>query len=125
MARHALPRTSRRGALLKAGLTVTAAGAAVLALAATAQAAPVTPTPTPMSTLLGSDATELGQELVGDVGRHRGPLPGLRLDPQTDTGAADIEPADTAPVTDHVTKDGAPAGPPVAGPVTQELLPPR
>ncbi|MGW0464183.1 hypothetical protein ACWDX6_02750 [Streptomyces sp. NPDC003027] len=93
MARHAHPRTLRRGALLKAGLTATAAGAAVLALAATAQAAPVTPAPTPVSTLLGSDATELGQELAGDVGRHMGPLSRFRLDPEADTEAADAEPA--------------------------------
>ncbi|MET9432752.1 hypothetical protein [Streptomyces sp. NPDC006551] len=128
MARHAYPRTSRRGALPKAGPTVTAAGAAALGLAAAAQAAPVVSTPTPVSTLLGSDATQLGQGLVGGVGHGVGPLTRLRPHPLGNgvgARAADFEPAATTLVSDNVTKGGAPAGLPVAGPVAREFLPPR
>ncbi|MET9935818.1 hypothetical protein [Streptomyces sp. NPDC006324] len=45
MARHAAPSTSRRSALFKAGLTVTAAGAALVGAGAGAQAAAPVPLP--------------------------------------------------------------------------------
>ncbi|MFF8607412.1 hypothetical protein ACF06X_15875 [Streptomyces sp. NPDC015346] len=88
MARHAHPgsRKSRRGALLKAGLTLTAAGAAVLGLGAAAQAEPA-PLPAPVTTLAGSDAAST----LGATTHAVGPLTGLRLDPLHNTGVDTLE----------------------------------
>ncbi|WP_137993739.1 hypothetical protein [Streptomyces vilmorinianum] len=128
MARHAQSRTSRRSALLKAGLTATAAGAAVLgAGAAAAQAAPA-PAPLPLGTLAGSDAVAA----LGATGHAVGPLTSLQLDPLANTGVdpldnglgtqvADFKPVGTNLVTDHVTKGGALDDLPLVGEVTGML----
>ncbi|MEU6931675.1 hypothetical protein [Streptomyces sp. NPDC046385] len=133
MARHAQTRTTRRGALLRAGLTVTAAGAAVLgAGAAGAQAA--APLPLPVDSLTRTDAAAAGAGAVEGVGQGVAPLTRLQLDPLANTGVdpldnglgtqiADFKPVGTNLVTDHVTKGGALADLPVAGPLTQGLLP--
>ncbi|MEV0000626.1 hypothetical protein ACGFYP_19630 [Streptomyces sp. NPDC048370] len=126
MARHKQSRTARRGALLKAGLTATAAGAAVLGLGASAQAAPL---PLPVDSLVGSDATAA----LGATGHAVGPLTSLQLDPLANTGVdpldngigtqvADFKPVGTNVVTDHVTKGGGLDDLPVVGEVTG-LLP--
>ncbi|MFD7323838.1 hypothetical protein ACFV9D_22500 [Streptomyces sp. NPDC059875] len=127
MARHKQSRTPGRGALLKAGLTATAAGAAVLGMgAAAAQAAPL---PLPVDSLVGSDAAAA----LGATGHAVGPLTSLQLDPLANTGVdpldngigtqvADFKPVGTNLVTDHVTKGGALDDLPVVGQVTG-LLP--
>ena len=100
MARHAEPKTPRRGLLFKAGLGVTAAGAGALT----------------------------------GVTHGLGPLTRLQLDPLAKTGVdplangigtqvADFKPVGTDLVTGHLTEGGAVADLPVAGPLTQKLLP--
>ncbi|MFD9031271.1 hypothetical protein ACFVZW_08990 [Streptomyces sp. NPDC059567] len=128
MARHKQSRTPGRGALLKAGLTATAAGAAVLGLgAAGAQAA--APLPLPVDALAGSDAVAA----LGATGHAVGPLTSLQLDPLANTGVdpldngigtqiADFKPVGTNLVTDHVTKGGGLDDLPLVGEVTG-LLP--
>ncbi|WP_327273333.1 hypothetical protein OG609_15350 [Streptomyces sp. NBC_01224] len=121
MARHALSR-SRRRALLRAGLTVTAVGAALGAGGAAAQAAPL-----PLVPATGADTGALGHSL------HNGtaPVTDLRLDPLAGTGTdplnntvetqiADFKPLSTATVTDPVTSGGALKDLPVVGQVTQQ-----
>ncbi|MER5848476.1 hypothetical protein ABT126_15810 [Streptomyces sp. NPDC002012] len=121
MARHALSR-SRRRALLRAGLTVTAVGAALGAGGAAAQAAPL-----PLVPATGADTGVLGHSL------HNGtaPVTDLRLDPLAGTGTdplnntvetqiADFKPLSTATVTDPVTSGGALKDLPVVGQVTQQ-----
>ncbi|MER7912800.1 MULTISPECIES: hypothetical protein [unclassified Streptomyces] len=132
MARHAAPRTSRRSALLKAGLTVTAAGAALVGAGAGAQAA--APVPLPVDSLARTDAAAAGAGALGGVGHALGPLTRLQLDPLANTGVdpldnglgtqvADFKPVGTNLVTDHLTKGGAVADLPVVGPLTQGLVP--
>ncbi|MFF7179581.1 hypothetical protein [Streptomyces sp. NPDC008121] len=134
MARHAASGTSRRGAWSKAGLTVTAAGAAVLGLGAAAQAAPSAPAPLPVDSVVGSDAAAAGAGVLGAVGHGVGPLTELQLDPLANTGVdplangvgtqvADFRPVGTNLVTDPVTKGGALADLPVAGEAVKTLLP--
>ncbi|MEU8759893.1 hypothetical protein [Streptomyces sp. NPDC048659] len=130
MARHAESRTPRRGALLKAGLTVTAAGAAMLGVGGAAQAAQALPVPLPGDSLTQVD----GAAALSGVGHAVAPLTRLQLDPLANTGVdpldnglgtqiADFKPVGTTLLTDHVTKGGALADLPVAGPLTQSLLP--
>ncbi|MFB7029774.1 MULTISPECIES: hypothetical protein [unclassified Streptomyces] len=132
MARHAAPSTSRRSALLKAGLTVTAAGAALVGAGAGAQAA--APLPLPVGSLTQTDAAAAGAGALGGVGHALGPLTRLQLDPLANTGVdpldnglgtqvADFKPVGTNLVTDHLTKGGAVADLPVVGPLSQGLLP--
>ncbi|MEU9863862.1 hypothetical protein AB0D99_23610 [Streptomyces sp. NPDC047971] len=128
MARHKESRPSRGGALLKAGLTATAAGAAVLGLgAAGAQAA--APLPLPIDSIAGSDISSA----LGATGHAVGPLTSLQLDPLANTGVdpldngvgtqiADFKPVGTNLVTDHVTKGGGLDDLPLVGEVTG-LLP--
>ncbi|MFF8276532.1 hypothetical protein ACF05T_10565 [Streptomyces lateritius] len=119
--RHTGSRKFRRGALSKAGLTVTAAGAAVFGMGAAAQAAPP-PLPAPVTTLAGSDAAAV----LGATTHAVDPLTTLRSDPLAGTGvaplddgldtrAADVEPVGTKRVTGPVTNGGAVEDPPVAG----------
>lgn len=128
MARHAESRTPRRTALLKAGLTVTAAGAAVLGAGVAAQAVEAVPLPTDSLTQMD------GAAAVEGVGHGVAPLTRLQLDPLANTGVdpldnglgtqvADFKPVGTNLVTDHVTKGGALADLPVAGQLAQGLLP--
>ncbi|MFI8518407.1 hypothetical protein ACIGEZ_11375 [Streptomyces sp. NPDC085481] len=131
MARHAESRTPRRSALLKAGLTVTAAGAAVLGVGvAGAQAADGVAVPLPVDSLTQVD----GAAALDGVGHGVVPLTQLQLDPLANTGVdpldngvgtqvADFKPVGTALVTDHVTKGGALADLPVAGPLSRSVLP--
>ncbi|MCX2185610.1 hypothetical protein [Streptomyces sp. SKN60] len=130
MASHAAPRTSRRSALLKAGLTVTAAGAALLGAGAAAQAAEGVGVPLPVDSLTKTD----GAAALEGVGHGVAPLTRLQLDPLANTGVdpldnglgtqvADFKPVGTNMATDLVTKGGALADLPVAGPLTQGLLP--
>ncbi|MGW2304083.1 hypothetical protein [Streptomyces sp. NPDC001809] len=131
MARHAEPRSPRRSALLAAGLGITAAGAAVLGAGASAQAA--APLPLPVDSLTRTDATAAGAGALSGVTHGLGPLTRLQLDPLANTGVdpldnglgtqiADFKPVGTHLVTDHLTKGGAVADLPVAGPLTQGLL---
>ncbi|MFB7865358.1 MULTISPECIES: hypothetical protein [unclassified Streptomyces] len=130
MARHVQPRNSRRSTLLKAGLTVTAAGAALLGAGAAAQAAGGAGLPLPVDSLTRTDGTAA----LEGVGHGVAPLTRLQIDPLANTGVdpldnglgtqvADFKPVGTNLVTDHVTKGGALADLPVAGPLTQGLLP--
>ncbi|MFE0643254.1 hypothetical protein ACFW2Y_16805 [Streptomyces sp. NPDC058877] len=132
MARHAEPRTPRRSALLKAGLSVTAAGAAVLGAGAGAQA--VAPVPLPVDSLTRTDAAAAGAGALSGVTQGVGPLTRLQLDPLANTGVdpldnglgtqvADFKPVGTDLVTDHLTKGGAVADLPVVGGLSQGLLP--
>ncbi|TXS56596.1 hypothetical protein [Streptomyces sp. t39] len=132
MARHAAP-SSRRGALLRAGLTVAAAGAAIGAGAVSAQAAPAA-APVGAESVLGAvpigAATGLAANSVAGVGE----LKSLQLHPLANTGVdpldnavgtqvADFQPVSTALVTDNITRGQALEDLPVAGPVAQGLLP--
>lgn len=130
MARHAAPRTSRRGPLLKAGLTVTAAGAAVLGAGAAAQAADGLDTVA--QTVDSLTRTNSGAAVKG-IGQGLGPVTRLQLDPLANTGVdpldnglgtqiADFKPVGTNLVTDYLTKGGAIADLPVVGPLSQSLL---
>ncbi|MGN9792249.1 hypothetical protein ACTMTU_14295 [Streptomyces sp. OZ13] len=118
MARHAASRNKRR-AVLRAGLTVAAAGAALGAGTAAAGAA------VPVET-----ATGLVTNSVSGVGE----LKSLQLHPLANTGVdpldnaigtqvADFKPVSTAVATDNITKGQAIEDLPVAGPVAASLLP--
>ncbi|WP_203182140.1 hypothetical protein [Streptomyces pratensis] len=133
MARHALSKPRHR-ALLRAGLTLTALGAALGAGGAAAQAAPLPATPaTGADSTLGAvgDAaapaltSALGYGLVGAVE----PVTDLQLDPLAGTGVdpldnavgtqiADFKPVTTAVVTDPLTSGAALGDLPVVGEVT-------
>lgn len=132
MARHAAP-SPRRGTLLRAGLTVAAAGAALGAGAISAQAAPAA-APVGAESVLGAvplgAATGLAANSVAGVGE----LKSLQLHPLANTGVdpldnavgtqvADFQPVSTALVTDNITRGQALEDLPVAGPVAQGLLP--
>lgn len=136
MARHALSR-SRRRALLRAGLTVTAVGAALGAGGAAAQAAPLPHVPVVgADTGLGEAGDAAGGAVTGALGHSLGnsvaPVTHLQLDPLADTGTdpldnavgtqvADFEPLSTAAVTDPLTSGGALKDLPPAGLVAQAL----
>ncbi|WP_406454044.1 hypothetical protein OG782_23635 [Streptomyces sp. NBC_00876] len=132
MARHALSK-SRRRALLRAGLTVTAVGAALGAGGAVAQAAPL-----PLAPAAGADSSigEAGDAAVSGAAGALGhsldsglaPVTHLRLDPLAGTGVdpldnavgtqiADFKPVSTAALTDPVTSGGALKDLPVVGQV--------
>lgn len=133
MARHALSK-SRRRALLRAGLTVTAVGAALGAGGAAAQAAPL-----PLVPASGADSSlgEAGDAALGGATGALGhsldsgiaPVTQLRLDPLAGTGVdpldnavgtqiADFKPVSTASLTDPVTDGGALRDLPLVGQVT-------
>ncbi|MFF9351327.1 hypothetical protein [Streptomyces sp. NPDC014734] len=132
MARHALNK-SRRRALLRAGLTVTAVGAALGAGGAAAQAAPL-----PLAPATGSDSNleAAGNAVTGALGQSLrsgvAPVTHLKLDPLAGTGTdplnnavgtqvADFKPVSTTLVTDPLTSGGALKDLPVAGQVAQVL----
>ncbi|MEV0785577.1 hypothetical protein AB0I52_21915 [Streptomyces sp. NPDC050423] len=130
MARHALSK-SRRRALLRAGLTVTAVGAALGAGGAAAQAAPlpVVPATGSDSTGLGAATHAAGGAVAGALDNSIAPVTHLRLDPLAGTGTdpldnavgtqvADFEPVSTAQLTDPVTSGGALKDLPLVGQVT-------
>ncbi|MFE5092922.1 hypothetical protein ACFRCI_21815 [Streptomyces sp. NPDC056638] len=125
MARHALSK-SRRRTLLRAGLTVTAVGAALGAGGAAAQAAPL-----PLAPAAGADSSLGGVgEATGMLGHSLkngiAPVTHLPLDPMAGTGVdpldnevatqvADFKPVSTAAVTDPLTSGGGLKDLPVAG----------
>ncbi|MFD6532977.1 hypothetical protein [Streptomyces sp. NPDC060184] len=131
MARHARTKPSRH-VLLRAGLTVTALGAALGAGAASAQAA------TPEAVTEASDSTQAAVSAVTDaalpavtgaLSNSLAPVTALQLDPLAKTGSdpldnavgtqvADFKPVSTALVTDHLTQGGALRDLPVVGQVT-------
>jgi hypothetical protein len=132
MARHAAP-TPPRHALLRVGLTVTAAGAALGLGSAAAQAADAAPAVG--AAQAASDAA--GQALTGAVGSvvagGANPVTNLQLDPLAKTSVdplnnavgtqvADFKPVSTALVTSPVSNGGALGTLPVTGQVTG-LLP--
>ncbi|MFB6709408.1 hypothetical protein ACFCW6_32450 [Streptomyces sp. NPDC056333] len=124
MARHALSR-SRRRALLRAGLTVTAVGAALGAGGAAAQAAPL-----PVAPASGADSSlDAVGGATGALGHAVSPLTQLQLDPLANTGVdplangvgtqvADFKPLSTGVVTDPLSSGGALKDLPVVGQVT-------
>ncbi|MGW2087517.1 hypothetical protein [Streptomyces sp. NPDC001880] len=136
MARHALSK-SRRRALLRAGLTVTAVGAALGAGGAAAQAAPLPHVPVVgADTGLGEAGEVAGGAVTGALGDSLGngiaPVTHQRLDPLAGTGmdpldnavgtqVADFKPLSTTVVTDPLTSGGALKDLPLAGPVAQAL----
>ncbi|MEW1723122.1 hypothetical protein [Streptomyces sp. NPDC093109] len=143
MARHAAPPSPRR-TLLRAGLTLTAAGAALGLGGAAAQAA-APAAPLPLSGLSGTDkplldVTEIpiaGEAVASAVGHSAagaiGPVKNLQLDPLAGTGTdpldnvlgtqiADFKPISTAAVTGPVTDGGALKDLPLVGGVVA-LLP--
>lgn len=137
MARHSAP-TPRRGALLRAGLTLTAAGAVIGLGGAAAQAAPAAPVPAsgPDSELAAAGEAA-GEGLAGGLGHSLagglGPVKNLQLNPLAKTGVdpldnavgtqvADFKPLSTASLTDSVTQGGGLKDLPLVGPVTG-LLP--
>ncbi|MER5362471.1 hypothetical protein [Streptomyces sp. NPDC002785] len=130
MARHALSK-SRRRALLRAGLTVTAVGAALGAGGAAAQAAPLPHAPAAgLDHSLGGVGEVTGSAVTGALGHSLkddiAPVARPRLDPLAGTGVnplnnavetqvADFKPISTADVTGPVTRGGAPKELPVVG----------
>ncbi|MEV5978089.1 hypothetical protein [Streptomyces sp. NPDC052114] len=140
MARHSgskAPRTGSR-ALLRAGLTLTAAGAALVGGAAAASAAPAPDAPAGFATPLGDvDAAASGQAVLGTVrgatASGLGPAKNLQLDPLAGTGVdpldnalgtqvADFKPVSTAAVTGPIAEGASLSELPVVGPATG-LLP--
>ncbi|MFD5894273.1 MULTISPECIES: hypothetical protein [unclassified Streptomyces] len=137
MARHSAP-TSRRRALLRAGLTFTAAGAVIGLGGAAAQAAPAAPVPASgPDSELAEAGKAAGEGLAGAVGHSLagslGPVKSLQLNPLAKTGVdpldnavgtqiADFKPLSTAVVTDSITQGGGLQDLPLVGPVTG-LLP--
>ncbi|MDF6044462.1 hypothetical protein LRD69_20425 [Streptomyces sp. JH14] len=118
MARHALS-GSRRRVLLRAGLTVTAVGAAFGAGGAAAQAAPLpNALPSGAGSGLGAPSEGPGGAVAGALGSTVSPVTTLQPDPPAKTGVdplangvgtqvADFEPLSTAIVTDPLTSGGA------------------
>ncbi|MFE2942913.1 hypothetical protein ACFXKG_28230 [Streptomyces sp. NPDC059255] len=139
MARHALP-PARRRTLLRAGLTLSVAGAALGLGGAAAHAAPA-PAPTSSSdteTQLAESGQAAGQALTGALGYAAAgalnPVTNLKLNPLAGTGVdpldnalgtqvADFKPVSTAALTDPLTKgSGALKDMPLVGQVVG-LLP--
>ncbi|MFE7569199.1 hypothetical protein ACFU76_19920 [Streptomyces sp. NPDC057539] len=134
MARHAASPSPRR-TLLRAGLTVTAAGVALgLGGPAVQAAEPVAPAPaTDSGQRLSDSSSAAGQALVGSVGYALGPLTDLKLNPLAKTGVdpldnavgtqiADFKPVSTAQVTAPLTEGAAISDLPVLGPAVKLLL---
>ncbi|MGC5346370.1 hypothetical protein ACPXCE_06235 [Streptomyces sp. DT24] len=136
MARHALSKPRRR-ALLRAGLTLTAVGAALGAGGAAAQAAPL-PALSSLGTggPLGEVGDTAGSALTSALGTSLAgsltPVTHLRLDPLAGTGTdplnntvgtqvADFKPLSTASLTDPITSGGALKDLPLVGTVTTLL----
>jgi hypothetical protein len=128
MARHAAP-TSSRHALLRVGLTVTAAGAALGLGGAAAQAADAG---TGVQQAAGATTQALTGALGHGVKGAAAPITNLQLDPLAKTGVdpldngvgtqvADFKPVSTKPLTDPVTQGGALSTLPVTGEVTSLL----
>ncbi|MFC8260998.1 hypothetical protein ACFUNF_26150 [Streptomyces sp. NPDC057291] len=128
MARHALSR-SRRRVLLRAGLTVTAVGAALGAGGAAAQAAPLPVVPASGADSSLGAVSEAAGGATGALGHAVSPVTQLQLDPLAGTGVdplangvgtqvADFKPLSTGVATDPLTSGGALKDLPVVGQVT-------
>ncbi|GAA2321179.1 hypothetical protein OKJ48_28425 [Streptomyces kunmingensis] len=131
MARHAvrknpMPTSGTRRALLRVGLTVTAAGAAVAAGAVTASAAPVDggDPSSPVRVLTGA--------LTAATTHGLGPVKNLQIDPLAGTGAdpldnavgtqiADFKPVSTAALTGPLATGSSLSELPVVGTVAGVL----
>ncbi|MFE4367135.1 hypothetical protein ACFRMN_02575 [Streptomyces sp. NPDC056835] len=131
MARHAASFSPRR-TLLRAGLTVTAAGVA-LGLGGTAAQAADPAAPTAAGQRLTDSSSAAGQALTGSVGYALGPLTDLKLNPLAKTGVdpldnavgtqiADFKPMSTASLTAPLTEGAAISDLPVLGPAVKLLL---
>ncbi|WP_372345944.1 hypothetical protein [Streptomyces sp. KL116D] len=129
MARHAVrtsPSSTRR-TLLRAGLTVAAAGAAVAAGGAAASAAPGAGADpgTPVQALTQAVGTSAGYGLAPVKDLKLDPLAGTGVDPLDNaigTQVADFKPVSTAAVTGPVTSGSSLSELPLVGPATG-LLP--
>ncbi|MFE9889396.1 hypothetical protein [Streptomyces scopuliridis] len=134
MARHAASLSPRR-TLLRAGLTVTAAGVALGLGGTAAQAAdPAAPTPTTgTGRQLYESSSAAGQALTGSVGYVLGPITDLKLYPLAKTGVdpldnavgtqiADFKPVSTAPLTAPLTEGAALKDLPVVGSAVKLLV---
>ncbi|MFD8118223.1 hypothetical protein [Streptomyces microflavus] len=135
MARHA--RKPERRALLRAGLTVTALGAALGAGAGSAQAVslpPVAEIPEQGVTAVQAVTESAGPAVASALGTSLAssvaPITNLQLHPLANTGVdpldnavgtqiADFQPVTTAVLTDPLTSGGALADLPVVGQVTR------
>ncbi|MEU3373205.1 hypothetical protein ABZ734_22415 [Streptomyces sp. NPDC006660] len=120
MAHHEAPGVAgprRHRALLRAGLTVTAAGVALVGVGQAAQALPM-PAPAVGRDASADDLTAAAQGLTGAVGHTVGPVAGLRLDPLANTGVdpltngvgtqiADFKPVSTTSATGVLTSGAA------------------
>ncbi|GAA2441286.1 hypothetical protein ACFPFX_06055 [Streptomyces mauvecolor] len=129
MGHHEAPkaaRTLRHRALLRAGLTVTAAGAALAGAGSAAQAAPVADAPVVGHNAMANDLAAGAQGAAGAVGYAVAPAKSLRLDPLANTGVdpldngvgakvADFRPVSTTMATSPVASGGALKDLPVTG----------
>ncbi|MFJ9617397.1 hypothetical protein [Streptomyces noursei] len=135
---HARPKPSRvpRG-VLRAGLVISAAGAALTGGAAAASAAAPMPggaaAPHRHAAEDGVVGHALTRAMTDSTGRGLGPVKNLKLDPMNNTGVdpldngvgtqvADFKPVSTKQVTDPVTKGGSLRSLPVTG-TAMGLLP--
>ncbi|GGX16145.1 hypothetical protein [Streptomyces noursei] len=131
MPSHARPKPSRvpRG-VLRAGLVISAAGAALTGGAAAASAAAPMPggaaAPHRPAAEDGVVGHALTRAMTDSTGRGLGPVKDLKLDPMNNTGVdpldngvgtqvADFKPVSTKQVTDPVTKGGSLRSLPVTG----------
>ncbi|MEV5283402.1 hypothetical protein [Streptomyces sp. NPDC051994] len=135
MGHHEAPkpaRTLRHRALLRAGLTVTAAGAALAGAGSAAQAAPADAASAAPRSAMATDLAAGAQGVTGAAGYAVAPVKALRLDPMAGTGVdpltnavgtqvADFKPVTTAAATDPLTSGGALEDIPLTGPVTGML----
>ncbi|MEK2475907.1 MULTISPECIES: hypothetical protein [Streptomyces] len=138
MPSHARPKPSRvpRG-VLRAGLVISAAGAALTGGAAAASAAAPMPggaaAPHQTASEDGVVGHAVARSVTGSTSRGLGPVKDLKLDPMNNTGVdpldnglgtqvADFKPVSTKQVTDPVTKGGSLRSLPVTG-TAMGLLP--
>ncbi|MCX5204622.1 hypothetical protein OG897_24595 [Streptomyces sp. NBC_00237] len=134
MARHAASKPPRRS-LLRAGLTVTAVGAALTAGAGAAQAAPSAPS-AGVGQEFGEFGTSPGEALTGALTHSAagglGPAKNIRLDPLAGTDVdplnntvgtqvADFKPVTTGAATGALAKGGGLKDLPVVGAVASVL----
>ncbi|MGW2818243.1 hypothetical protein [Streptomyces sp. NPDC001415] len=123
---HEPARALRHRTLLRAGLTVTAVGAALAGAGSPAQAAPVAPASTVGQNLMSPDLPAAAQGVTGATGYAIAPAKTLRLDPLANTGVdplnngvgtqvGDFKPVSTAMATSPLTSGGALNDLPVAG----------
>ncbi|MEV0091957.1 hypothetical protein [Streptomyces sp. NPDC050738] len=125
MARHAAPKQLRHRTALRAGLTLTAAGAALAAGAAAAQAAPLAASQTVgLATPLGDATTTPAQALVGSLQHATAPASHMKIDPLANTGVDPLDNAVGTQIADFKPVSSAAAtGPLARGASLSDLLP--